>query len=147
MNESTSPLGNVSAFSTSPTPIEITGAHATARVFAAELESSAHGQIRTLCDQPFAAASRIRVMPDCHAGKGCVVGLTMTVEGRVCPNLVGVDIGCGMEAVRFTPKKGLDFDRLDAFIRENIPSGFSVRNEGSPSKKGAKCKKKGIPRV
>ena len=110
-------------------PIEISGAHVTARVFAAELESSAQGQIRALCDQPFSAGSRIRVMPDCHAGKGCVVGLTMTVEGRVCPNLVGVDIGCGMEAVRFTPKKALDFDRLDAFIRENIPSGFSVRSE------------------
>ena len=133
MNESTSPLGNPSASLTasaiSPAPIDITGAHATARVFAAELESSAHGQIRALCDQPFTAGSRIRVMPDCHAGKGCVVGLTMTVEGRVCPNLVGVDIGCGMEAVRFTPKKGLDFDKLDAFIRENIPSGFSVRSE------------------
>ena len=110
-------------------PIEITGVHATARVFAAELESSAQGQIRALCDQPFAAGSRIRVMPDCHAGKGCVVGLTMTVEGRVCPNLVGVDIGCGMEVVRFSTKKGLDFDRLDAFIREKIPSGFSIRNE------------------
>ena len=130
MNESTSPLKNPSASpSTFPAPIEISGLHATARVFAAELESSAQGQIRALCDQPFAAESRIRVMPDCHAGKGCVVGLTMTVEGRVCPNLVGVDIGCGMEAVRFTPKKGLDFDKLDAFIRENIPSGFSVRSE------------------
>ncbi|MGN1038704.1 MAG: hypothetical protein ACI4P0_04845 [Mailhella sp.] len=60
------------------TPIEITGSHATARVFAAELESSAHGQIRALCNQPFSEGSRIRVMPDCHAGKGCVVGLTMT---------------------------------------------------------------------
>jgi len=133
MNESTSPLGNPSASLTastvSPTPIEITGLHATARVFAAELESSAQGQIRTLCDQTFTAGSRIRVMPDCHAGKGCVVGLTMTVEGLVCPNLVGVDIGCGMEAVRFIPKKGLDFDKLDAFIRENIPSGFSVRSD------------------
>ena len=129
MNENPSPLGNPSAsLAVSPAPIEITGAHATARVFAAELESSALGQIRTLCDQPFTAGSRIRVMPDCHAGKGCVVGLTMTVQGRVCPNLVGVDIGCGMEAVRFTPKKGLDFDKLDAFIRENIPSGFSVRS-------------------
>jgi len=132
MNESTSPLGNPSATLTAstifPAPIDITGAHATARVFAAELESSAHGQIRALCDQPFTAGSRIRIMPDCHAGKGCVVGLTMTVQGRVCPNLVGVDIGCGMEAVRFTPKKGLDFDKLDAFIRENIPSGFSVRS-------------------
>ena len=133
MNESTSPLGASSASLTastiSPTPIDITGVHATARVFAAELESSAQGQIRALCDQPFTAGSRIRVMPDCHAGKGCVVGLTMTVQGRVCPNLVGVDIGCGMEAVRFTPKKGLDFDKLDAFIRENIPSGFSVRSD------------------
>ena len=133
MNESTSPLGNLSASLTastiSPAPIEITGVHATARVFAVELESSALGQIRTLCDQPFTDGSRIRVMPDCHAGKGCVVGLTMTVQGRLCPNLVGVDIGCGMEAVRFSPKKGLDFDKLDAFIRENIPSGFSVRSE------------------
>lgn len=110
-------------------PIEISGSYTTARVFAAELESSAQGQIRALCDQPFAYGSRIRVMPDCHAGKGCVVGLTMTVQDCVCPNLVGVDIGCGMEAVRFTPKKGLDFDKLDAFIRENIPSGFSVRSE------------------
>ena len=110
----------------------ITGSHNSAVIYADDIGSSAEGQIKALCEQRFVEGSSIRIMPDCHAGKGCVVGFTMTVHGKVCPNLVGVDIGCGMEAVRFKARKGLDFDKLDNFIRENIPSGFHIRDKAHP---------------
>ena len=83
--------------------IEIPGAYTAAIIYTDELEPSAEGQIRALCDQPFAAGSKIRIMPDVHTGKGCTIGTTMTVGDYVVPNLVGVDIGCGMDVVR--PKR------------------------------------------
>ena len=75
---------------------EITGKYNTAKIYAEEIESGAIGQIQKLVDQEFAANSRIRIMPDVHAGKGCAIGATMTIRDNVVPNLVGVDIGCGM---------------------------------------------------
>lgn len=106
--------------------IEIKGKYATAKVFADTAEASAIGQITALCDQPFAENSRIRIMPDVHAGKGCSIGTTMTVTDKIVPNLVGVDIGCGMETVKLKEKR-VDLPKLDSFIRKQIPSGFSVR--------------------
>lgn len=106
----------------------ISGKFVEAKVFASELETSAKVQLAMLCDQPFAAPSTIRIMPDAHAGAGCVVGTTMTIHDAIVPNLVGVDIGCGMEVVkldRFSP----DFRKLDTVIRENVPSGFALRDK------------------
>lgn len=108
--------------------IEIHGAYATAQVFTDEIEPSAEGQIKALCDQPFAAGSKIRIMPDVHAGKGCTIGTTMTVGDFVVPNLVGVDIGCGMDVVRLEEKR-INLPKLDSFIRENIPHGRDVRGK------------------
>ena len=71
--------------------IEIKGTYAEAKVFTDELERSAGGQIKTLCEQPFVANRKIRIMPDVHAGKGCTIGTTMTIHDYVVPNLVGVD--------------------------------------------------------
>lgn len=105
---------------------EIKGKNNTAVVFAEKLENSAIGQLRTLCDMDFVAGSKIRIMPDAHAGAGCVVGTTMTIKDSVVPNLVGYDIGCGMEAVLLGDVR-IDFNKLDKVIRANVPSGFSLR--------------------
>ena len=106
--------------------IEIRGQFNTAICYCDEMEESAAQQIRDMCDQPIFANARIRIMPDVHAGAGCTIGTTMTIEDRAVPNLVGVDIGCGMETV-LLEEKSVDFDRLDKVIRENVPSGQSVR--------------------
>ncbi|MBQ6662544.1 MAG: RtcB family protein, partial [Firmicutes bacterium] len=79
--------------------IEIKGNVNTAICYAAVVEEEAIEQIRRMCDYELTAGSRIRIMPDVHAGKGCTIGTTMTVHDKVCPNVVGVDIGCGMYTV------------------------------------------------
>ena len=68
-------------------------------------------------------------MPDVHAGKGCTVGTTMKIVDRACPNLVGVDIGCGVEVYKFKTDK-IDFAKLDEMLQANtkVPYGFSKRN-------------------
>lgn len=67
-------------------------------------------------------------MPDTHAGKGCVIGTTMTIKDKVIPNLVGVDIGCGMLTIKLKEKR-LDLPKLDSIIRKTVPSGFDIRNK------------------
>jgi len=111
--------------------MEITGKATTAKVFTDELEGLAESQIKTMCDQPFAKGSKVRIMPDVHAGAGCTVGTTMTITDKVVPNLVGVDIGCGMETVKLNTKD-LDLVSMDSFIKNNIPSGFATRDEEHP---------------
>lgn len=106
--------------------IEIKGTYGEAKVFTDELEQSAGGQIKALCEQPFIAGSKIRIMPDVHAGKGCTIGTTMTIGDYVVPNLVGVDIGCGMLTIQLEEKR-LNLPELDSFIRQNIPYGRDVR--------------------
>jgi len=106
--------------------IEIKGAYNTALCYTGELEPAAAGQIRAVCDQEAFAGSKIRIMPDVHAGLGCTIGTTMTITDKVVPGMVGVDIGCGMETVRLA-ERGLDFAKLDALIRAQIPCGREVR--------------------
>ena len=76
--------------------IEIPGKYCTAKVYTDNVEEAALKQIMNLMNQPFAAGSNCAIMPDCHAGVGCVIGLTARITDKVVPNLVGVDIGCGM---------------------------------------------------
>ena len=99
--------------------IEIKGKYNIAKVFVDKLESSAEGQIEILCNQGYSKGSQIRIMPDVHAGKGCTIGTTMTITDSVVPNMVGVDIGCGMETVKLKDKR-LNLPELDSFIRKNI---------------------------
>ena len=106
--------------------ITIKGEYAEAKIFTDAIEDSAVGQIQKLCDQPFASGSRVRVMPDVHAGAGCAIGTTMTIRDKVVPNLVGVDIGCGMETVRLSEER-VELPKLDSFIKERIPAGMDVR--------------------
>ena len=106
--------------------IEINGKFNNAKCFTNNLETTAHEQIQAVCDQQAFAGSKIRIMPDVHAGKGCTIGTTMTIIDKVVPGMVGVDIGCGMETVRIA-ERDVDFDKLDKIIRKNIPCGREVR--------------------
>lgn len=105
---------------------EITGKYNTAKVFTNVIENEAVEQIKTLCNQKFITGSKIRIMPDVHSGAGCTIGTTMTITDKVIPNLVGVDIGCGMETVMITDKE-IDLEKLDKLIYEKIPSGHNIR--------------------
>ncbi len=111
--------------------IVISGKYNEAVVFTNYLEPTAREQIQTLCDQPFVAGSKIRIMPDVHAGAGSTIGTTMTIKDKVVPNLVGVDIGCGMETIRLTDRE-VNWARLDRLIREKIPAGHDIRSRIHP---------------
>jgi tRNA-splicing ligase RtcB len=95
-------------------------------VYTDNLEAKACQQIQELCNQEFAKESRIRIMPDTHAGAGCTIGTTMTITDKIVPNMVGVDIGCGM-FVSIIRQTEVDFEKLDKVIRQMVPSGFAVR--------------------
>lgn len=103
---------------------EIAGKANTAVSYAKTMEEAARAQIARLCDQEFTRGSKIRIMPDVHAGKGCTIGTTMTVTDKAVPNLVGVDIGCGMYTVRLTDR-AVDFGKIDE-AAHYIPSGMNV---------------------
>ena len=104
--------------------LEIKGKVNTALCYAKVVEDVAIEQIRRMCDYALTEGSRIRIMPDVHAGKGCTIGTTMTVTDKVCPNIVGVDIGCGMYTVRLG-EAPVDFERVDEACHF-IPSGMNV---------------------
>lgn len=110
--------------------IEIKGKVNTAICYAKKIEDVAIEQICRMCDYALTERSKIRIMPDVHAGKGCTIGTTMTIVDKACPNIVGVDIGCGMYTVKLKDKE-LDFERIDEACHY-IPSGKNVwegRNE------------------
>ena len=100
---------------------EIKGKVATAICYASVVEDMAIDQIRRMCDYDFTEGSKVRIMPDVHAGKGCTIGTTMTIKDKAVPNVVGVDIGCGMYTVNLG-KGELDLKKLDE-ICHYIPSG------------------------
>lgn len=108
--------------------LKINGKHNAAIVYAGNIKDTAHEQLEAVCDAPYLADCKVRVMPDVHAGKGCTIGTTMTIHGKVVPNMVGVDIGCGMYTVKLEDKS-IDFNELDATIRKHIPSGRAVRSD------------------
>ena len=91
---------------------EIYGKFNTAISFAKVIEDEARQQIQRMCDYEFTAGSKIRIMPDVHAGKGCTIGTTMTVTDKAVPNIVGVDIGCGMYTVKLDAAE-IDFERVE----------------------------------
>ena len=111
--------------------LEIKGKMNTAICYARVIEQEAIEQIRRMCDYEFTEGSRIRIMPDVHAGTGCTIGTTMTVTDKAVPNIVGVDIGCGM----YTVKLGcvdIDMEQMDAAAHQ-IPSGMDVWEEPQES--------------
>ena len=96
------------------------------KIFAETLEYEAYDQIKKLANYYAYDDSQIRVMPDCHAGKGCTVGTTMTLHGKVTPNLVGVDIGCSVLGVKIKNWRDIDLKKFDDTIRKFVPSGFDI---------------------
>lgn len=104
--------------------LQIKGKVNTAVCFARVVEDEAIEQIRRMCDTEMTRGSQIRIMPDVHAGKGCTIGTTMTITDKAVPNVVGVDIGCGMYTVKLG-KVDIDFEKVDeaCYI---IPSGFDT---------------------
>ena len=109
-------------------PIIIEGKHNNATVFSHTTESSAIGQIISLCNLEFFKDSKIVFMPDLHAGAGCVIGTTMTITDKIVPNFVGVDIGCGMFVVNLG-NIHIDLPEIDNFIKHQIPHGSRNNNE------------------
>ena len=109
---------------------ELKGEYGSAKVFADICEESAITQIINILNQKFIEGSNVRIMPDVHAGKGCTIGTTLTITNKIVPNLVGVDIGCGMEVTEIGNAENLNDDvltQLDDEIRTSIPSGCRTR--------------------
>lgn len=110
---------------------EVKGKFNSAKVFTDAVDEKSLQQIQTLCNQEFTSGTKIRLMPDVHAGAGCTIGTTMTIKDKIVPNLVGVDIGCGMETLCIKAdsevSKNFNGAELDKIIRKNIPSGFNIR--------------------
>jgi tRNA-splicing ligase RtcB (3'-phosphate/5'-hydroxy nucleic acid ligase) len=100
------------------------------KIFTNNVEGSAVNQIYTLVDQEAFKDSKVRIMPDVHAGAGCVIGFTADLGDRVIPNVVGVDIGCGMLTVELG-KIDLDLELLDEVIKKVVPHGFNIHNKSS----------------
>lgn len=98
------------------------------KIFTNNIDDKAINQIDLLLEQEAFKNSKIRIMPDVHAGKGCVIGFTGDLGDKVIPNIVGVDIGCGMLCVNLG-KIDIDYKKLDQFINDNIPSGMNVNEE------------------
>ncbi|GHU54076.1 RNA-splicing ligase RtcB [Clostridia bacterium] len=106
--------------------IELTGKYNTAKIYTDNVDTATTGQIIALLNQEFVRESIVRIMPDCHAGAGCVIGTTMTITDKVVPNLVGVDIGCGILAVELSESR-VDIPALDSIIHKRIPCGQNIR--------------------
>lgn len=111
----------------------INGVYTSANIFTTSdettaIDSYAVHQLQMLCDSETAKDSIIRVMPDVHPGKVGTIGLTMTVGSKLMINLTGIDVGCGMTLAQIKGKK-IEFQKLDTVIRDNIPSGFAIRNK------------------
>ena len=95
------------------------------KIFAKTIDEKAKAQIDLLLDQTAFADCKVRIMPDVHAGAGCVIGFTANLGDKVIPNIVGVDIGCGMYCCPIG-NVDIDFAKLDTFIRKGIPAGMNV---------------------
>ena len=108
--------------------IELRGKNNIAKVFTDNIESEAISQIIQLLNQDFLEGAKVRIMPDCHSGAGCVIGFTADIGEKVIPNLVGVDIGCGMLTVKLG-QVDIDLAQLDDVINKNIPAGFNMHKE------------------
>lgn len=112
---------------------ELYGKFTNAKIFATTVEAEAIAQIQNMINQPLSEGSQVRIMADTHAGAGCTIGTTMTIHDRVCPNLVGVDLNCGMLTVQLKEKADeIDFAALDNAIRRLVPSGRNVHTEIRP---------------
>ena len=105
----------------------VNGIYTSAKIFADTVEEYAVAQLQMLCNHKAFEGCKIRVMPDVHPGKVGTIGFTSTVGAQVLPNVIGIDIGCGITMAKLKQKK-VEFQKLDKVIREEVPSGFQIRN-------------------
>lgn len=112
--------------------VELNGKYNTAKVYTDNIDDETISQVVALLNQESIKDNKIRIMPDCHAGAGCVIGTTMTLHDSVIPNLVGCDIGCGMHVAKISDKN-INFEKLDNIIREYVPSGFEIHDKAIAS--------------
>lgn len=112
--------------------INLEGRYNNAIIFTDNVDEETISQLYSLLNQEFVSDSRIRIMPDTHAGTGCVIGTTMTLVDKVCPNLVGVDIGCGMLAVKLK-ETNINLPEIDSVINKYVPSGFNIHEKAVAS--------------
>lgn len=124
--------------------IEVIGEFNRALIYAGKIEGEALDQVLELCNNKAFEGTKIRIMPDVHAGAGCTIGTTMTIKDKIVPNLVGVDIGCGMK-VAVIMEKDLDLEKLDKIIHGYIPAGRDIREKeheyiNKVNLDGLKCK-------
>ncbi|MEK4128294.1 RtcB family protein [Solibacillus sp. FSL W8-0474] len=108
--------------------IEVTGKFTNAKIYTNTPQETAIEQINELVNQSFMEGTKVRIMPDYHAGKGCVIGTTILLKKHVVPNLVGVDVGCGV-LVSEIGSGAVDFNKLDATIRRFVPSGNVIHDD------------------
>ena len=106
--------------------ITLEGKYNQALIFTSSCDQATKAQVQNLLNQRCVEESKIRIMPDCHAGGGCVIGTTMTISDKVIPNLVGVDIGCGMLATKLKEKR-VDLPKFDSVSQAEIPAGMTMR--------------------
>lgn len=111
----------------------INGVYTSAKIFTTNniknaIDDYAIAQLQMLCDNEISSGCKIRIMPDVHPGKVCTIGLTMTVGTKIMPNIVGIDIGCGITLAKLK-QKNIEFQKLDTVVLKNIPSGFSIRSK------------------
>ena len=100
------------------------------KIYAETIENEAISQITSIANSPLGDDAHIRIMPDAHADKGCVIGTTMKFNGKVCPNIIGVDIACGVVAYRLAQRASkIDVEEFDKVCRRIVVSGQSVRNK------------------
>ena len=108
--------------------MKIKGKFNNADVFTEVIEDKAIEQVQAMCDFEAFKGCSIKIMPDVHSGAGCTIGTTMTIKDKIVPNMVGVDIGCGMEVVQIKEKE-IDFAKLDNIIKKYIPYGFGINKK------------------
>ena len=106
----------------------VNGICTSAKIFTDSIEDYALAQVKMMCDNEAFKKSRIRIMPDVHPGKVGTIGFSATVGERILPNVVGIDIGCGVTMAKLKQKK-IEYQKLDTVIRENIPAGYAVRKK------------------
>lgn len=101
----------------------------TVYIFAETIENEAISQISNMANSPLGKDAHIAIMPDAHAGAGCTIGTTMKIHDKVCPNLVGVDVSCGVSLSHIAGLEDVPFDILDSVIRNYVPHGTSVHEK------------------
>src|SRR5690554_2549906 len=108
--------------------LELNSKYGVVKIFAKTVEDEALVQITQMANSVLGENAHIRIMPDCHAGIGCVIGTTMRITNKICPNLVGVDVGCGVTLAKTDINFENQFEKLDQVIRQNIPYGHAVHS-------------------